>query len=563
MAVRYAKAVSIEHYTALQLLLCHALILTLALLSGAPALPLFGACLLSFLLLLNIPYNLRQLENKLDCLAQAVPVEPASHHLTWPFTPLHERIDALAQQMGQQGQMIQSNLVYREQLFQQVGQTAAQEERNRLARDLHDSIKQQIFSITVSAAAIKARWEHDRDSIRKIVDDIERVALEAQVEMQALLQQLRPVALENIGLVESLRMQCQALGYRTGAAVTAELSDLPGEELLPAGTPEMIFRIVQEGFSNIARHARASNVWLSLRKQRDVLLLEIGDDGQGFDLTQEYKPAIGGMGLSNVEERIRTLGGSITLWSQIGKGTTLHLCIPLIRLQAEEQKQPERAQSVVSRRLPGLLTSGRLAIQIAAVFILLYIPSEIAAWVVGSCTLVALIHLPWVRRYKQEPQSEYYGFLSSTLLLCALWLGYLIPLSDLAPFAWMLQNLWLTVSISGIFSVGFLISAWRFIQATESEYMTHASEIAEKLRQQRQRLAVDWLVWIAGAALTLLLPGIFPDILRDPVIHAMGIVLLSCWGIALLLQSWRLLHWQRAEHQAGRYSQQPQKGEQV
>ena len=93
---------------------------------------------------------------------------------------------------GQQIQLEQSNITYRDQLLQQVSKTAAQEERNRLARDLHDSIKQQLFSIVVNAAAVRARWEHDPASARKIVDEIERTALEAQVEMQALLQQLRP-----------------------------------------------------------------------------------------------------------------------------------------------------------------------------------------------------------------------------------------------------------------------------------------------------------------------------------------------------------------------------------
>src|SRR5215469_5773606 len=186
---------------------------------------------------------------------------------------------------GHQIQLEQSNITYRDQLLQQVSKTAAQEERNRLARDLHDSIKQQLFSIVVNAAAAKARWEHDLTGARKIVDDIECIALEAQVEMQALLQQLRPSALENVGLIESLRMQCEALGYRTGAEVTVELSDIPFDELLPIGAQEMIFRIVQEGFTNIAHHARASQAWLSLRRQRDALLVEIGDDGQGFDLT--------------------------------------------------------------------------------------------------------------------------------------------------------------------------------------------------------------------------------------------------------------------------------------
>src|SRR5947209_9839844 len=325
------KVGSVQRRTILQLLLCHGFIFTVAILSGAPVLPALAACVSSFLLLLNLPFNLHLLEITLDRLARGLPVEPISLRLRWPLTRLFVLVNTLGQQTGQQVQREQRNVAYRDQLLQQVSKTAAQEERNRLARDLHDSIKQQIFSILVSAAAVKARWEHNPASARTIVDDIERTAQETQVEMQALLQQLRPTALENVGLIESLRMQCQALGYRTGAEVTAELGDLPPDELLPLGAQEMIFRIVQEGFANIARHARASHVWLSLQQQRDALLVEIGDDGQGFDLTQanELPNTYGGMGLSNVRERASTLGGTLAIWSLPGRGTTLHLYIPL------------------------------------------------------------------------------------------------------------------------------------------------------------------------------------------------------------------------------------------
>src|SRR5947209_18116506 len=313
------------------LLFGHCLMFTVAIISGAHVLPILGACLLSFLLMLTIPYHLHLLEMTLERLAHGLPIEPISLRLRWPLTRLFALVNTLGQQSGQQVQMELRNVAYRDQLLQQVGKTAAQEERNRLARDLHDTIKQQLFSIVVNAAAVKARWEHNPASVRKIVDDIERTALEAQVEMQALLQQLRPMALENVGLIESLRMQCQALGYRTGAEVTAELGDLPPDELFPPGAQEMIFRIVQEGFANIARHARAAHAWLSLQRQRDALLVEIGDDGQGFDLTQanELPNTYGGMGLSNVRERASTLGGTLAIWSLPGRGTTLHLYIPL------------------------------------------------------------------------------------------------------------------------------------------------------------------------------------------------------------------------------------------
>src|SRR5215467_2741998 len=365
-----AFAGSVQRRTALQLLICQSLIFAVALISGTHALLILGACLLSFFLLLNIPYNLHLLEIMLDRLARGLPVEPALLRLRWPLTSLFALVNTLGQQTGQQVEMRQSNLAYRDQLLQQVGKAAAQEERNRLARDLHDSIKQQIFSIAVSAAAIKARWEHDPAGARKAVDEIERTALEAQVEMQALLQQLRPSALENVGLVESLRMQCEALGYRTGAEVTVELGDLPPDELLPVGAQEMIFRIVQEGFTNIARHARASHAWLSLRRQRDALLVEIGDDGQGFDLTKANgcPDTYGGMGLSNVRERVRDLGGILSVWSLQGKGTTLHLCIPLVEPPQEVQEQERRNRELAeaARQTRRILCASMLAAEFVA-----------------------------------------------------------------------------------------------------------------------------------------------------------------------------------------------------
>jgi len=264
------KVGTVQRGIVLQLLFCHSVIVAVAVLSAGQVLFVLCACLLSFLLMLNIPYNLHMLEMLLARLAHSLPIEPASLRLRWPLLHLFVLVNMLSKQTGQQTQLEQRNVAYRDQLLQQVSKTATQEERNRLARDLHDSIKQQIFSIGVSAAAVKARWEHNPASVRKVIDDIERTAQEAQVEMQALLQQLRPTALENVGLSESLRMQCEALGYRTGAEVTAELCDLPSDKLLPIGTQETIFRIVQEGFANIARHARDAHAWLSLQRQGDA-----------------------------------------------------------------------------------------------------------------------------------------------------------------------------------------------------------------------------------------------------------------------------------------------------
>jgi signal transduction histidine kinase len=217
----------------------------------------------------------------------------------------------------------------RQQWVRQLSEAAAQQERNRLARDLHDSIKQQLFSINVSAAAIQERWTSDSTGARQALDNVRSSAQEAMIEMEAMLQQLRPAPLENVGLVEALRKQTEALQYRTGACVTAEFSDLPENDTLLPGTQEAIFRIAQEALNNIARHARAKNVHLRLYQQCDgenpVLWLRIQDDGSGFNTTQPGT----GMGLTNINARAAEIGGRLHIESAPGEGTNLVVRIPI------------------------------------------------------------------------------------------------------------------------------------------------------------------------------------------------------------------------------------------
>ncbi|MEO0598730.1 MAG: sensor histidine kinase, partial [Chloroflexota bacterium] len=192
----------------------------------------------------------------------------------------------------------------RGRLYEQISEVAAQEERNRLARDLHDSIKQQVFSMSVSAAAAEAHLKTNTDAARAALLDVRQSAQEAMVEMRALLQQLAPAPLEQLGFIESLRQQMEALSYRTGAKIHTEFDRLPDNELLPIGAQETLFRIAQEALSNIARHARAKHVTLALTVVNNDLTLKITDDGQGFDMDEAER----GMGLNNIERRVSELG---------------------------------------------------------------------------------------------------------------------------------------------------------------------------------------------------------------------------------------------------------------
>ncbi len=212
---------------------------------------------------------------------------------------------------------------------QQIHEAAAQQERNRLARELHDSIKQQLFSINVNAATAQARWDNDEAGAKSALEAVRGSVREAMAEMEAMLHNLRPAPLETVGLVEALRQQCESLQYRTGASVTTEIGELPSHQELPPGSQDAIFRIVQEALTNIARHARARNirVWLhrQMRGDEEALWLKIEDDGSGFDMSQAA-----GMGLSNIRSRVLEIGGALQLCTREGEGTSLTVRVPLV-----------------------------------------------------------------------------------------------------------------------------------------------------------------------------------------------------------------------------------------
>jgi hypothetical protein len=140
---------------------------------------------------------------------------------------------------------------------------------------------------------------------------------------------LRPVALANVGFVEALREQCEALGYRSGARVDLKVGQLPTEDRLPRAAQETLFRIAQEALSNVARHSRATRVriWIGEVDAEGGLpnfLLCIEDDGQGFNPESETS----GMGLRNMRERIEMLDGTLKIESTPEHGTRIDVLLP-------------------------------------------------------------------------------------------------------------------------------------------------------------------------------------------------------------------------------------------
>ena len=211
---------------------------------------------------------------------------------------------------------------------QQIRAAGAQEERNRLARDLHDSIKQQIFVIQTAAATAQARFETDHGGAAIAIEQIRDSARDAMTDMEVMMDQLRSVPLENASLVEALKKLCEALGHRTGARVDFRLGDLPPNETLAPGAHRAILRVAQEALANIARHARAGNVTVSLESARGRVELRVQDDGAGFDPLQDKR----GMGIANMRTRAEEIGGQVDVASNPGGGTTVTFSIPLVEI---------------------------------------------------------------------------------------------------------------------------------------------------------------------------------------------------------------------------------------
>ena len=218
---------------------------------------------------------------------------------------------------------------------ERIREAAAQEERNRLARDLHDSVKQQIFVIQTAAATAEARLDSDEAGAKQALSQVRSSARQSMTAMQVMLDQLQAAPLENVGLVEALKEQCEALGFRSGAQVEFEPAALPPSESFAPGAQEAILRVAQEALANVARHARAARVTVSLRPLGRRVVLQIRDNGAGFDTNQDLH----GMGIANMRARARQFGGTFELNSQAGNGTSITLSIPYEIREPREHKR--------------------------------------------------------------------------------------------------------------------------------------------------------------------------------------------------------------------------------
>jgi signal transduction histidine kinase len=206
--------------------------------------------------------------------------------------------------------------------------SARHEERSRIARELHDSISQELFSLSVLAGGLRRALPAGSPVLPE-VETMERTAGGAMREMRSLLLALRPVALEEAGLVGAIKGVCHAYSERLSIPVRPEFELTgPGQAGLPPAVEHAVLRVTQEAVANASRHAGPDQVTVRLQADGQRVELEIADDGRGFDVAVRLSEA-GGLGLGTMRDRVTELGGLLTIDSAPGEGTRVRACFPL------------------------------------------------------------------------------------------------------------------------------------------------------------------------------------------------------------------------------------------
>jgi signal transduction histidine kinase len=232
-----------------------------------------------------------------------------------------DEVGQLEEQFNRMAAQLVASLDQRQAL---AGQNARLAERSRIARDLHDSVKQQAFAVSMQLGAALALFDQDRERARRHLRDAEHLAYHVQQELAGLIQELRPLALQDQRLAGALRDYVPAWSRRYGIA--AELA-VAADDGLPPVVEEALWRVTQEALSNVARHSAARTVQVALADGDGQVRLTIADDGRGFD------PGAGagaGVGLHSMRERMAALGGTICVESRAGAGTRLVAACPAV-----------------------------------------------------------------------------------------------------------------------------------------------------------------------------------------------------------------------------------------
>jgi two-component system sensor histidine kinase DegS len=266
----------------------------------------------------RIPVMVISSLDEMDSIVRCIEMG-AIDYLAKPFdwTLLHARIRGSLASLQEERMAL-----LREQLAQIT--TAQEEERQRIARELHDGLVPVLASLSVRLHTVSRGLEREEHPIAGEIKELAEQAQASSRDIRRLVRDLRPMTLDELGLVPALRQHLARAEREHSLAV--ELVADEGERL-PTPVETALFRIVQEAFNNVLRHAQARHVRVALMRADDHVSLTVTDDGQGFD-TQ--LPRSGRhVGLWSMRERVEQLGGQLEVQSEPGQGTRVMAVVPL------------------------------------------------------------------------------------------------------------------------------------------------------------------------------------------------------------------------------------------
>lgn len=235
---------------------------------------------------------------------------------------------ALAEDLGRRIGMAIDNA----RLHKQAQISAAVEERQRLARELHDAVTQTLFSASVLAESLPRLWERDQNKVAPNLERLVRLTRGALAEMRVLLLELRPTMILNTRLSELLIQLANAIQGQRSVNIRSDIQDAGG---LPGDVHLAFYRITQESLNNIIKHSHASEAAIYLRSAADHVVLEVTDNGRGFDLDSDSA----GFGLNNIYERAEAINAVLQIEGGVGKGTQIR-----VEWQADRVKPPANDQ---------------------------------------------------------------------------------------------------------------------------------------------------------------------------------------------------------------------------
>jgi signal transduction histidine kinase len=249
---------------------------------------------------------------------------------------LEARVADRTAELTRVNEQLRLEIVARERA--QAERAAVQEDRRRLAQDIHDSVTQSIFSLLFTTKAARAAAQHGAAvPLDETLEEVEAIAKQALKDLRLLLYQLRSPLLDQGGLTSALRYRLEAVEMRAG--VNAVLVAPPELSLSPAAE-EGVYRVAMEALNNALKYARASEVEVQLKCEADELVLSVTDNGIGFDQGTIARSA--GLGLAGIQERAARLGGEAFVRSERDKGTTVYFRVNRFAMDSQDPEFESR-----------------------------------------------------------------------------------------------------------------------------------------------------------------------------------------------------------------------------